>query len=109
MFCSAVETRPCRDAMLSPCCPVRPWSALTVVSSVPTRPDTVDNVLLRSLMRWDWLAICTALAVTPVSMFVQRCCSAVMAFALSSTAPRMVASSRRIWSTVAEKAAIFSV
>ena len=95
--------------MLSPCCPVRPWSALTVVSSVPTRPDTVDNVLLRSLMRWDWLAICTALAVTPVSMFVQRCCSAVMAFALSSTAPRIVASSCCIWSTVAEKAAIFSV
>ena len=109
MFCSAVETRPCRFVMLSPCCPVSSWSSLTAVSSVVTRPDTPDNVLLRSLICWAWLAICPALAVTSASMSVQRCCSAVMAFALTSTAPRMVASSCRIWSTVAENAAIFSV
>ena len=109
MFCSAVDTRPCRLVMLSPCCPVSPWSELTAPSSVVTRPDILDSVLLRSLICWVWLEICPALTVTSVSMAVQRCCSAVMASALASMAPRMVASSCRIWSMATETAASFSV
>ena len=69
--------------MEAPCWLVTVWSAPTALSTVPTRPDTLDSVLLRSLICCPCWLNSVVLAATVASMVAQRCCNAAMAAALA--------------------------
>ena len=76
-------TSVCRVLMEAPCWLVTVWSAPTALSTVPTRPDTLDSVLLRSLICCPCWPSSVVLAATSASMVAQRCCNAAMAAALA--------------------------